>query len=199
MISIPYSKDLILPEEPAGTMSCYRWDETGYTPAAAFHWAYNETALRLRLCSEVGNPTVFALEDDGNVWEDNCMEFFFQPYPDDADYFNFECNALGCMVIGKGSGRFDREGITATIKPQMEVSTTVRPGKGWEINYCIPFKAIEQFFGKPFAPKKGDTFRFNMYICGERTPIMHFGTCFPIEVPAPDFHRPEYFGTGVFD
>lgn len=199
MIRIPYQKDLLLPETPAGEMGHYLWMNNGYTPAAAFYWAYNEHALRLRLACDVGEPTVFALHDEGNIWEDHCMEFFFQPFPDHPDYFNFECNALGCMIIGKGSGREGRSLITARLKPQLEVCTTVRPGKGWQAEYVIPFQAIEELYGRPFHPQKGDTFRFNMYICGEKTPQMHFGACFAIETPAPDFHRPEYFGEGMFD
>ncbi len=198
MITVPYQKDLKLPEEPCGRMDHYLWMDNGYTPAAAFYWAYNERALRLRMVCDVGEPTVFTLQDDGAVWEDNCMEFFFQPFAQDSHYLNFECNALGCMVIGKGAGRQDRENLTATLKPQLDVCTTVRPGKGWAVEYTIPFAALEKIFGKPFLPKKGDSFQFNIYICGEKTPKMHFGTCFPIQTPAPDFHRPEFFGEGVF-
>lgn len=199
MIKVPYQKDLILPQTPAGTMSHYLWLNNGYTPAACFYWVYNQQALRLRLTAEVGAPTVYTLCDDGAVWEDHCMEFFFKPFDQDNAYLNLECNALGCMVIEKGAGREGRTRLTATVKPQLDVTTVVRPGKGWEITYTIPFKLLEELYGRPMIPQKGTAFNFNMYICGEKTPKMHFGTCFPINTPAPDFHRPEFFGKGVLD
>ncbi|MBQ8893486.1 MAG: carbohydrate-binding family 9-like protein [Clostridia bacterium] len=199
MIKIPYSKDLILPAEAAGTMSHFLWEKNGYTPRAEFRLVYNEDALRVQLSCDVEQVTVYALEDNGNVWEDNCMEFFFQPFPADPEYINFECNAIGCMVIGKGIDRNNRTCVLNRIKPQMEVSTAIRPGKGWEVSYMIPFRAIEEIYGKPYAPKKGDTFRFNAYICGERTPLMHFGACFDLPIAQPDFHRSEYFGEGLLD
>lgn len=199
MIRIPYQKNLELEEEPSGIIGHYGWMENGYTPYAAFYWAYNEEALRVRLVSAVKELTVFTTRDDGEVWADNCMELFFQLFRDDPDYLNVECNPLGCMVIQKGAGRENRALLTARLKPQMEVCTVIRPGSGWEAGYIIPFSAIAELYQRPFRPEKGDLLRFNAYICGEKTPLMHFGSCFPIDTPQPDFHRPEFFGIGAFN
>lgn len=199
MLKIPYNKDLFLPAAPLGKMDHFLWEKNGCTPAAEFRLVYNDEALKVRLSCDVPQVTVYALEDNGNVWEDHCMEFFFQPFPDDPEYINFECNAIGCMVIGKGVDRNDRTCVLNTIKPRMDVTTTIRPGKGWQVEYVIPFRAISDIYGKDYAPKKGDSFRFNAYICGERTPLMHFGACFDLPIPNPDFHRSEFFGEGVLD
>ncbi len=199
MIKVPYHQNLELPEQPCGYMDHYLWMNNGYEPKAAFYFAYNEEALRVRLVAAVTEPLVLALKDNGEIWEDNCLELFWQPFPDHPDYFNFECNALGYMIIGKGPDREHRSCCLSALKPQMEVYTVVRPGKEFEVNYTIPFAAVEKLFGKPFHPQKGDTFRFNTYICGESTKPMHFGMWSPIDVAEPDFHRPEYFGEGMFD
>lgn len=198
MLKIPYHKDLILPESPLGKMDLYPWDEAGYTPEATVTMVYNETALRVRLTAAVGIPTVLTNQDDGPVWEDDCLELFLAPYADDADYINFECNALGAMVIGKAASRADRENLIETLKPRLNVQTVVRHGKGFEVHYTIPFAALAELYGKPLL-QKGAVLRLNAYKCGESTPIPHFGMLFPIENPTPDFHRPEFFQEAVLD
>lgn len=196
MLKIPYDKDLILPSAPLGEMGIYPWDETGYTPKATITMVYNEDFLRVRLQSPVDQLTVLTNTDGGPVWKDNCMELFLAPYGDHPDYINFECNPIGAMVIGKGPGRGNRISMVSLLKPLMNVSTTIYAGKGYEINYTIPLGALAEIYDRPTL-QKGDTIRMNAYICGEATPIMHFGMLFPIENPTPDFHRPEFFGEVV--
>lgn len=196
MIQIPYSETLTLPAEPLGRMNCFLWNSAQPLPAAELRVVYNQAALKVRLCCNVGAPLVHALEDNGPVWEDNCMEFFFQPFPDDPEYINFECNALGYMVIGKGVDRNDRLCVLNTLKPAMDVTTTVKAGCGWQVEYTIPFQAISAVYGREFAPKQGDTFLFNAFICCETEPTIHFGAMFDIPIPDPDFHRSEFFGEG---
>ena len=196
MLKIPYDKDLKLPAAPLGAMELYPWDESGYTPKATITMVYNEEMLRVRLQSPICELTVLTNQDDGPVWKDNCLELFLAPYPDHPDYINFECNPLCAMVIGKGAGRKNRISLVSLLKPLMKVSSTIYAGKGYEINYTIPLAALAEIYDRPLL-QKGDILRMNAYICGEATPIMHFGMLFPIETPAPDFHRPEFFGEAV--
>lgn len=198
MLKIPYDKDLTLPTEPLGKMNLYPWDETGYTPEATLTMVYNEEAIRVRLTSSVEELTVLTNKDNGPVWEDNCLELFLQPYAADPCYINFECNAIGAMVIGLGDGRNDREDLVDILKPQMNVRTVIAPGKGFEVHYILPLKALSNLYGLP-ALKKGDLLKLNAYICGEATPIAHFGMLFPIENETPDFHRPEFFQEAVLN
>lgn len=198
MLKIPYDKELRLPESPLGKMNLYPWDETGYTPEATITMVYNEEALRVRLQSPVTELTVLTNHDNGPVWEDNCLELFLAPYADHPDYINFECNPLCAMVIGKGAGREERISLVSLLKPQMNVSSTIHAGKGYEINYTIPLAALAELYDRPLL-KSGDVLRLNAYICGEATPIMHFGMLFPIQTPEPDFHRSEFFGEAVLD
>ncbi|MBQ9952844.1 MAG: hypothetical protein IJO92_00735 [Clostridia bacterium] len=198
MLKIPYNKDLILPAAPLGEMGIYPWDKTGYTPKATITMVYNEEFLRVRLQSPVTELTVLTHRDNGPVWEDNCLELFLAPYADHPDYINFECNPIGAMVIGKGAGRGERISLVSLLKPLMNVTATVYAGKGYEINYTVPLNALAEIYDRPLL-QKGDVLRMNAYICGEATPIMHFGMLFPIDTPTPDFHRPEFFGEAVLD
>jgi hypothetical protein len=40
-----------------------------------------------------------------------------------------------------------------------------------------------------------ETIRANFYKCGDLTAHPHFLSWNPIDLPKPDFHRPEFFGT----
>lgn len=194
-ITIPYGK---LPQQPLGYIDQYPWADNGYCPQGQLTLSYDEQALYVKLYAPITQElTILTHEDGGPVWEDNCMEFFFAPFGNQEDYLNIECNPAAAMVIGKGAGRHDRQSVVAQMKPHMQVQTQVEPGRGWQVTYTLPFALIGTVYGKEYAPKKGDTFAFNAYICGEKTPLMHFGSWSPIEAPAPDFHRPECFGTGV--
>lgn len=195
-LTVPFGT---LPDRPLGAIDQYPWDEKNYRPQGELTLSYDESALYVKLFAPIKEAlTILTTEDNGPVWEDNCLEFFFAPFGREEDYLNIECNPVGAMVIGKGAGRHDRRSVVAELKPQMNVKTTRWDGLGWETCYRIPFAAVSAVYGKDFAPKKGDQFCFNAYLCGEKTPIMHFGSWSPIDAPAPDFHRPECFGTGVF-
>ena len=45
---------------------------------------------------------------------------------------------------------------------------------------------------------KGKTLRANFYKCGDKLQQMHFLSWNPIDVPKPDFHRPDFFGEVTF-
>ncbi len=198
MLKIPYNKDLEFPKEPLGWMCLYPWDTTGYTPEGSITMVHNDEALRVKLTSPVGDPTILTTTDGGPVWEDNCLELFLMPYPSSSEkeYVNFECNAFGAMVIGKGAGREDRKDLVGELKPKLNVQTVITPGEGFEVTYTIPLMELSRIFKNP--PLDGGSFiRFNAYICGEATPIAHFGMLFPIQNETPDFHRPEFFQEAV--
>ncbi|MBQ8600523.1 MAG: hypothetical protein IJ407_03985 [Clostridia bacterium] len=193
-LTVPYGA---LPCKPVGYIDNYAWDTAGYCPKGELYLSHDEKYLYIKLFAPITEAlTILTTADGGPVWEDNCLEFFFAPFGKEADYLNIECNPAAAMVIGKGNGRHDRQSVVETLKPQMNVATRILPGKGWEASYAIPFAAISALYGKDYTPKKGDTFDFNAYLCGEKTPVMHFGSWSPIETECPDFHRPEFFGTG---
>ena len=56
----------------------------------------------------------------------------------------------------------------------------------------VPFDWIGAAFGRRLEP--GAAFSGNFYCCDE-TLHPHFGSWSPVAAPAPDFHRPECFGT----
>ena len=47
-------------------------------------------------------------------------------------------------------------------------------------------------------PGPGVSWRANLYQCGDETSHPRWLTWSRVDLPSPDFHRPEFFGTLVF-
>lgn len=196
-IKIPYDEKLNFQKEPGGKMQ-FLWLQNNCTPESGFYLCYNEEALKIRLFSKEHPRFIKAEEDDGAIWEDNCLELFLAPFGKDAPYLNFECNPKGFMIIGFGKDRFDRQSLTQKIKPKINLKTAILEDS-WEIEYTIPFDLLSALYQKEFIPQKGAEIFFNAYVCGDEAEPPRFGAWNKIEWPSPDFHRPEFFGKGVFN
>ena len=157
---------------------------------------YDADALYVRLTAKEKDIRAEETGSLGMPCVDSCLEFFFSPEEGDGRYFNIEFNPAKCMYIGFGSDRYDSARIlpapSANINPSV-----IRTEEGWEITYQITTAFIKKFFPN-FAPTQGKKMRGNFYKCGELTPIKHFFSWNPVEVPTPDFHRPEFFGELIF-
>lgn len=197
-IKIPYDKNLCLPKEPSGKIDHFLWLCNGCKPESGFYLCYNEQTLKIRLFSNEHPRFIRAQEDDGAIWEDNCLEFFLAPFGKEHPYLNFECNPKGFMIIGLGMDRHERRSLTKELKPLLSLKTAILKDR-WEIEYAIPFKAISAIYGRDFEPKSDAEIFFNAYVCGDMAEPPRFGAWSPIDLPEPDFHRPEFFGKGVFE
>ena len=61
----------------------------------------------------------------------------------------------------------------------------------WELALVVP---VASFFRHNLKDLSGKTMRANFYKCGDKTTKPHFLSWNPIDLPAPDFHRPDFFG-----
>lgn len=130
---------------------------------------------------------------DEPIYKDSCLEFFCRPFADDTRYFNFEINPNGAYLSEIGSSRGDRKFIKelTDAEPSVEVLSV---SDGWGVSLFIPEQLISEAFGKEFSMDKTEYLSVNFYKCGEETDSPHFSSAFFVDTPAPDFHRPEYFG-----
>lgn len=126
------------------------------------------------------------------VCEDSCMEFFFG-FGEDGRYFNFECNPNGCFFLGFGAERPQRARLILRDTAQFDLHTA-RTEDGWTACYRIPASFLRIFYPE-LELRSGLRLRANCYKCGDKTPRPHYLAWRPITAPAPDFHRPECFGT----
>lgn len=125
-------------------------------------------------------------EDNGNVWEDSCVELFISP--DKVHYYNFELSASTALRCGYGSSRTDRTPVNTDllklIKRNMKIFENNNKRSTYELSGVIPLKNFSL---------DRDKLYINAYKCGDKLSKPHFISLFPIDTPAPDFHQIRFF------
>lgn len=126
------------------------------------------------------------------VHEDSCMEFFFSP-AGDGRYVNFEINPNACMELGFGPNRHERIRLCHKTERETFRPVCTRTPDGWTAEYRIPLSFLRILYPE-FSLRPGVSIRANCYKCGDKTARPHFLAWNAVETPAPDFHRPDFFG-----
>ncbi len=169
--------------------------EYPYAPFCAGRLARTEDALIVDFRVSGLDLRARNTEDNGTQWEDSCVEAFFEN-PDGSEYYNFEINPLGKVLAACGASRNDR-----VKRPGEEMQEILRTAQfegpqeydggiwNWRVTVVIPFRLLGA--DPDNLPEK---IRANFYKCGDLTAHPHFVSWSPIGTPAPDFHRPEFFG-----
>ncbi|MHB1483473.1 MAG: carbohydrate-binding family 9-like protein [Saccharofermentanales bacterium] len=196
-IIIPYSATLDFGSEHSLEVDVYRWSGNDYKPAVEVFLTNDGEKLRIRMMAYESEIRCEVRDDNGNVWEDSCMEFFVRPYDDDPRYVNFEMNPAGAMIMSIGADRNTRNPIIFKYKNELNLETKIEEGF-WTVEFEVPFCMLNDIYGKP-ADTIIDKIYGNFYKCGDKTKYPHFGMWSDIDSEIPDFHRPEFFGTLVLE
>lgn len=175
-------------------------DEYPYKPLMAVTLAGSENRLWIMYHFMGLDLRATVMEDNGPVYEDSCCEFFISD-PSDGTYLNFEMNCIGTLLASRRTSRTDcihfGSGELGRVDRYSSLERRQYDMKGgrffWEAGLGIPFDLIG-FKGFP----EGATARVNFYGCGDKCEHVRFLSWNPIVAPAPDFHRPEYFGEMTF-
>lgn len=176
--------------------------EFPYTPDVRFRIAHNGSMILLEYTVAEDYIRAMAKEDNGPVWEDSCVEMFITF--DNLNYYNIECNCCGKVLLACGPDRNNRTYSTpecvgaisrATSITDTQFDSCKAPDK-WCVRLAIP---VVIFFADNIKNLHGMKARANFYKCGDKLPVPHFLSWKPINVPAPDFHLPHFFGEVVFE
>jgi len=179
----------------------FPWDENSYRPRTEVRILYSNTRLYLLFKAFEREIRAECLNINDPVCTDSCVEFFFNPAPErDERYMNFEINPIGTFLLGIGKDRYSRQLIDDVDPRMFDIVTSVTgesvkhyEGPMWMVRYSIPFYFMERYYGKlDFC--RGKRIKANFYKCGDKTRYPHWACWNKIEAPAPDFHRPEFFG-----
>ena len=152
------------------------------------------TGLQIHLFCEEKHPVSKEKKLDGMVCMDSCMEFFFgmrEAGSEDIHYLNIESNSLGVTFMSFGEGRHGRVFLDALGIERFPVSVNIG-ADGWDVFVFVPEESLKKVFGLSEINENTEV-RGNFYKCDENANAP-FGSWAPIVAPAPDFHRPEYFG-----
>ena len=170
------------------------WAEYPYKPSVDFHIAHSDKAIAIMFQVTEDHVKAVAMENNGRVWEDSCVEFFVR-MADGQRYVNIEMNCAGTILVGKRLTKKDATHLShaeiATIRritslPHEPVDSHSEGLTWWAIE-VIPY----EIFG---YDQKPGSLRANIYKCGDKCDQPHFLSWSPIPLPEPNFHCPEYFG-----
>ena len=176
------------------------WEEFPYKPAVSFRIARSESHLVIIYNVRGLDLRAAALEDNGSVWEDSCCEFFIS-HPTDGTYYNFELNCIGTLLAAKRRSRNDAD-MFGPEELSIIIRHTTLERKEYEENgsiYCwsnaiaIPFDLMGMD-----ATALPASARANFYKCADKAAHPHYLSWNRIEIPSPDFHRPDFFGELIF-
>lgn len=170
-----------------GYVGVNRWREYEVAPITTFRMLRGPEGISVLMSTEEKDLRCECLEENGKVCQDSCMEFFFKPDPLDLNYLNFEFNPKGVLHLGIGNGRHGRQHLDEDRKT-FSIASRAKDGE-WILKFYIPNSFLLKHFGKIAPVCKG-----NFYKCGDLTNHVHYGTWSEVEVPAPDYHVPDFFG-----
>lgn len=183
---------------PYNSIDVINWHAFPYCPKVEFAIAHTGDTILLHYRVEEDGVRAVAGEDLGNVWEDSCCEFFASPDAD-GSYYNLESNCIGTILLCNGKGREER--IQAPLSALKKIDRWASLGRKvigldekahqWELSLVIPVSA---FFRHEIDNLSGLIIHGNFYKCGDKTAHPHFLSWNPIDIPSPDFHRPDFFG-----
>lgn len=174
------------------------WENFPYKPDVSVRVAHSGDALHLQWRVREETVRAMASQDNGRVWCDSCCEFFCQP-EENGPYYNVECNCRGTLLLGCGEGRERRElaspEVLSGVKRWSSLGRGVMEEQAapweWMLALTIP---VQSFFRSTVKSLDGRTLLANFYKCGDEQQRPHFLSWNAIDVPRPDFHRPEFFG-----
>ncbi len=174
------------------------WKETfPYKPQVQFRVWHDGTSFHIEYKVREQGTRALQTVLGGPVYEDSCVECFIQPDTADPHYYNFEFNPIGMMALACRTGRSDPEDAPQKVLESVRIETTAgREPFGekfveeWGLNISIPASALFNSGVKDFS---GRRMKMNFFKCGDGLKVPHFVTWAPIEIPKPDYHRPEFF------
>ena len=181
-------------------IACCNWPEFSAQCEAGVELSHSSDMLHIHYMVDEAAVVARCTADGQHVWEDSCVEFFFDP-DGKGEYYNLECSCTGWIYLCKGTGRCGRIPLDDTalksIKRRCTLPQEAFGLRGerthWELWLYVPASVfgLESF--------EGLRARGNFYKCADASPFRHYLSYAPIATPKPDFHRPEFFETILFD
>ena len=186
----------------------YMGEKPAHFPTVQAKLAYDDENIYIIWKVDDQYIRAVAEADQGPVFRDSCVEFFF--IPDNlggTEYFNLEMNCGGTMLFHHQD--FNKEGSVNISKDdigQMKVAHSmprlikkeIQEETTWYLEYAIPFAILTNYYHLEL-PESGTVWRANLYKCADDTSQPHWLTWSKVDYPEPRFHLPEFFGTLVFE
>lgn len=179
---------------PKAYIDIYPWG-TAYTPVAYAQIIFREDdGFHVRMFCEEENPRAIYTKFDDPVYLDSCLEFFcdFLPEKNTGHYINTEMNANGAFLTywAAGLGNYT---MIADLSDHISTVSAFKEDNGWGVNLFIPLEMLSDIYDYD-GWGEGSVIKGNFYKCGSDCEIPHYGVWSNIDLPAPNFHSPQFFG-----
>lgn len=181
-------------------------DEIENAPSTRFKILYSETGIYvLAYCQDSLITTNFT-QDQGDIWEGDVFEAFFQTDPDNPLYFEYEINALNTelvILVPNNQGDFfgwapwHYEGNRKVKKAVFVEGGTQQSGSkitSWTAEMFFPYALFKGLKNVP--PQPGTVWKANFYRMDYDTGKRMKWSWKPVEI---NFHEYSRFGSLVFE
>ncbi len=176
------------------------WSDYPYKPIAVFDIARSNECLYIRYFVKGNSLKAVYDTDNSPVYQDSCVEFFMKKM-EDEEYMNFEFNCIGVCDAARRQSRDIKTSLSQeeynSIRRYSSIEHKAFSEKtgifAWELAIAIPFKVMG--LDPANLPEK---ILANFYKCADDTEAPHYVSWSPIDIPKPDFHRPDFFGEVYF-
>ena len=175
----------------------YGWEEPNGLEHIRFKIAHDSKNIYLHYDVIELEMAAKYLNHNDPVCKDSCVEFFIS-LQDDPNYYNFEFNPLGTILLGYGPDRHQRQLIDSKTIDFIKVKTKIKRINrhdlttfNWKLYIKIPLNIFTFSSIKSFKNLKAQA---NFYKCGDELSKPHYISWNPIKSKNPDFHLKSYFG-----
>ena len=185
-------------------ISCFQRRGSSFRPQSQVRLLYDGNFLAVLFSVQDHYVRAVAKQWNDSVCRDSCVEFFVAPSdkPNKDDYFNFEINCGGTMLLYRcpGSAGGKRGHVSADEGAEIRISTTmpkivepeIQTPTDWRVEYHVPWSLFHKHFGIEI-PQSGTSWRGNFYKCGDATSHPHWASWAPLDTFEGGFHQPKYF------
>ena len=167
----------------------FRPEGSNHRPVVEAKLAHSQDAMHVFFRVQDRYVRCVHIDLNTSVCRDSCVELFIQP-PNRKEYINFEINCGGTMLAHfvEDPARPDMHAMMAKYTPVTPeqadmvaieasmpkvVDPEITEPTEWTIRYTVPILFFEEFFG-PLGSLGGQTWRANLYKCGDKTSHPHW-------------------------
>lgn len=181
-------------------INTFPWGKPKNAPESFGEILFHDDRFEVHMCSYEKDIRATVKEDNGDVYEDSCLEFFFSPCPNESDaYFNFEINPLGTLYVGfsQTGKKEDSKPVNYSIyKSEIKPYAYIDYNKSyWECSFFVPHDFI-RLYCPSFYKNNQKFIKGNFYKCGDKTNCPHYAVWAEIniqKIDKPNFHVVDFF------
>ena len=183
----------------------FPWYQAGVKEQTVAKLLWDNENLYVSFLCEDAHIWAEAMQRDGPVYRDDCVEVFAAPNPaQPKTYFNIEMNVLGIFLDEyhpgerekKVEGKWNGEGIRIATSIAGSLNDDEDEDQYWILEAAIPLKNYAQA-GGVVPPQPGDVWYLGLNRCGGKT-NQQYSQWAPSQTKRPNFHRPIDFGPVTF-